>query len=164
MREMQNWFRPQNGSKCQNHWMALMIFNFASSLKLANTETITNNCTEEICFPESYNRFIPPEERLPIYIFTPLDVGEIAITEVDDYKFSLTLNIALSLCWQDNRVIINGNSSFYKKLDPYTAKKLWKSGLYIPNLKKNKKVLHDDDKLGIDWVQHSTKFCSKSTG
>ena len=138
------WSTMAQKSLSQFVVLVALIF---SILKLAHTESQICNCTEKICLPESYNRLLAPEERLPVYMLVSTEYfDEITLTEVDDNKFGLTLNIDLVLCWQDNRITFNDNSSYI--LDPKTAKTLWHSGLFIPRLIKDKKVLHNTEKLG----------------
>ena len=131
--------------------MVPVVFIF-SIVKLVHGESQTDNCTEKICLPESYNHLVAPEERLPMYMFVSTEYfDEITLTEVDDNKFGLALNIDLALCWQDNRITFNDISSYFL-LDTKTAEKLWHSGLFIPRLMTDKRVLHDAEKQGDVWV------------
>ena len=115
-------------------------------LDIAHAETETNNCAEKICFPESYNKFIPPEERLSIYVDVFTGYGPSQLTEVDDFRSMLKLNIALSILWKDNRVMFNDNSSLFY-IESNTGNKFWKSGLYIQELKADKNILMEAERL-----------------
>ena len=106
-------------------------------------EVSTSDCTSDVCFPESYNKFEPPEERLPIYIGLPSDLGPVLLTEVNDFKFTLTLHGAITMCWQDRRVVFNNNASYFRIRDKHSIEKFWKSGLYVHNLNSNKNILQD---------------------
>ena len=96
---------------------------------------------EEYFLERGYNRIIPPNEGPqhdpdnPIEI--TLEIGDLDILEVNDLKFSVTMQMYLGIHWADPRIVVSGVTNTTRKtpLDLKVLEYLWTPDLDIYHIK-----------------------------
>ena len=71
---------------------------------LGNAEEI---CSEEICIPANYSKSIMPKKDNVNEIV--LILTDIQIIDVNDFKSTITMNLKMSLFWEDPRITPSAN-------------------------------------------------------
>ena len=90
---------------------------------------------------KDYNRIIPPNQESqnkpddPLEIM--LEINNLGILEVDEFKFTVTMQMHLGIHWQDQRIIVSGtvDPTYWTPLDLKVMKNLWIPDLDIYNVK-----------------------------
>ena len=71
-------------------------------------------CSEEICIPANYSKSsLPKKDKVNEIV---LILTDIQIIDVNDFKSTITMNLKMSLFWEDPRVTPSANLS--RKWEP----------------------------------------------
>ena len=75
-------------------------------------------CSEEICIPANYSKSsLPKKDKVNEIV---LILTDIQIIDVNDFKSTITMNLKMSLLWEDPRVTPRANLS--RKWEPIGMK------------------------------------------
>ena len=98
-----------------------------------------SKCAGPICLPSEYNKMVAPVAgNLPYPVDIWLDV--LQILDIDDFKFTVTLDMYLSVIWQEDRLFKNSDNNSindlpHPPLDLNLIDELWTPDIFIRNLK-----------------------------
>ena len=118
------------------------------------------NCQEKLCLLDSYNGAEAPSLVTEVlFQFISGDFYITTLSEVDDHKFTLTLNALVSKFWKDNRIQVNYSdpSAHMFEVPKNVRKKLWIPHLMIPQIKSAKRIKLISIKQGTTKIPFSAK-------
>ncbi len=95
---------------------------------------IRARCAGNLCLPQNYSKMTLPTAQTPYPVDIFLDV--LQILEVDDHKFTVTMDLYLNVIWQGPRLQTEfGEVVPYSPVDLDFLKYLWMPDIFIRSLK-----------------------------
>ena len=106
---------------------------------------------KHVCIQKGYQKFEPPKARVPISLFV-YDLGT-TLSEINEERKTLNLDIQLSLYWEDSRI----QGKFLDEMDIHMlppilkdgTSLIWAPGTEIENLRK---LTFLNDPIKFNWV------------